>query len=156
MAKIKFGDVVKGLMKSQESTSAKFEGADSSFKDDPDQHFVIKNQFERHEDRWIPIKFDDLLDLKLGYFFEEKRIMLQCRYKNDEIYIVSDDRDAAAIKIKKPKSVVINIVQLFRFWTGHISLNNDNDPIFKVMPDIITVQKVFPGAEVVSYNDIDI
>src|SRR5574343_1461253 len=100
----------------------------------------------KYDDRWKPIKPEDLFDVKIGELWkEEKRIMVECLVQGKTMYFVSNDIDYDAMKRKYPKECVVHILQLVRLWTGVM----DEKYVMKVLPKVLMALTHFDGAKVV-------
>ena len=105
----------------------------------------LKKAFQRVNDRWIPINPKDLFDIKLGQIWNlEVRLMLECQYMNRGFYVVSDEADFHATKIKYPDALVIHLLQLYRLWNGLL----DETYTMTVLPKVMMIMSSMPGIKV--------
>ena len=154
MATLNKFDRIASLIKEQQELTPNFktkhEGEDKSFKTNPAEHLVLKKQFEYADGGWRPITIAQLLDTRLSYFLDEGvRIMLEFNYLEDKYYVCCTKEDYESLKLKYPKAVVIHVLDLIKLWTGHFAVDQDDNYLFRIMPTMLTVQKIFPGAQVV-------
>lgn len=110
-----------------------------------------RDQFECVEDEWKFLPSENLMALTVKDLLS-KRLMAHFKFAGDDVYVVTAYKDENALRAKKPAAVIVNISDIIKFWTKHISFLDQQDPITQFIPSLLMIQKVFPGAKVVSYS----